>query len=343
MIVINARFLTQPITGVQRFAVEICKELIKEYQVEIVCPKNIIHNELAVDLDAKIIGDLVGHKWEQISLVRYVNSKENVLLVSLCNTGPLLIKNQIITIHDICFKLYPKWFSRRFSIWYNFLIPIIAHRAKHIITVSRSSKKEIVEFLGVNEEKVSVVYNGISEVFQSTLDESSSFSVNSDYILTVSSHHPRKNFKRLIQAFNLLNRDDLNLLVVGNFNKHFINDLNNFEIDGKVRFLTNVSDADLIHYYKNAKLFVYPSLYEGFGIPIIEAAIQGVPLCVSDIAVFKEVCENQAYYFNPEDIKDIKESMAFCLENSLKPDIDFFIERYSWKKSARNLIQILEQ
>lgn len=342
IVYINARFLTQQITGVQRFAIEICKELRKNnnIRIQLLCPKNIVHNKIAQDLEARVIGNFTGHKWEQITLAKFMLGKRKDLLISLCNTGPLIIKNQIVTIHDLCFKLHPEWFSKGFSLWYNFIIPIIAKKSKHIITVSKSSKDEIIKFLNISSEKVSVVYNGISNVFRNeNLNLEGDSKLN--YILTVSSHHPRKNFGRLINAFHLINDKDINLFVIGNSNKHFVNDLTKYKFSDRIKFLDNISDNELASFYKNARLFVFPSLYEGFGIPIIEAVINGACLCVSNIPVFKEICLDNALYFDPMD----EVQMAKMIEKSLKkpiiPDKCFFLENYSWEKSSLKIIEVI--
>ena len=130
MIIINSRFLSQKITGVQRFAIEICKELKKSsLEIEFVSPKNISNSKVADLLEVKKIGFLTGHLWEQITLQVYVRRKKAVL-ISLCNTAPLFLENQIITIHDLSFRLYPEWNSKIFSFVYNKMIPIIAKKSK---------------------------------------------------------------------------------------------------------------------------------------------------------------------------------------------------------------------
>uniref|UniRef100_UPI0040497599 glycosyltransferase n=1 Tax=Flavobacterium sp. TaxID=239 RepID=UPI0040497599 len=159
LIIINCRFLSQTISGVQRFAIEMCLELKKKnLNIIFVSPRNIIHHDLAEQLDVKSIGKLKGHFWEQVTLRDYV-TKNDGLLLSFCNTGPLFLKNQIITIHDLCFMTHPHWFSKSFTIVYNFLIPKIVKKSKHIITVSETSKNEISEKLKINPEKISVIYN----------------------------------------------------------------------------------------------------------------------------------------------------------------------------------------
>lgn len=345
-IIINARFLTQEITGVQRFAIEISKELKKSnIPIEFVAPKHIIHKGLAKELKVKEIGfNLVnGHLWEQTLLPLYVLKNKGVLL-SLCNTAPLILKNQIVTIHDLAFKVNPKWFSKKFTLVYNFLIPLIAKRSKHIITVSEASKREIIRYLRVFDSKVTVIYNAISSVFLEGCNCNNHF--DCEYVLTVSSHHPRKNFENLITAFNTIKNKDLKLFVIGNFNKNFSANLEINENDKRIIFLSNISDEELVCYYRKASLFVYPSIYEGFGIPIIEAMCQGIPVCVSDIPVFREICGKNAVYFNPQSKNSIAKSIINQIEKPISNEILKQIkietlEKYSWKSSANKLKSVL--
>jgi glycosyltransferase involved in cell wall biosynthesis len=334
MIIINSRFLTQKTTGVQRFAIEICKELKKSnLEIEFVAPKNILNNLIADKLEVKKIGYLKGHLWEQITLKSYVKSKK-AILISLCNTAPLFFKNQIVTIHDLSFRLYPEWNSKIFSLVYNTMIPIIAKNSKHILTVSNTSKEELINELSIPKDKISVAYNAVSSVFhEKELLENEDNYLQEDYILTVSSFHPRKNLKRLIEAFLEISDKNLKLYIVGNFDKNFaFDELSLKELDFRIKVLTNVNDLDLKRIYKRAKLFVYPSLYEGFGIPIIEAMSCGVPVCVSDINVFKEVCGSNATYFDPKNIEDIRAKIVSSINH---PNLKFDkLTKYSWQHSA---------
>jgi glycosyltransferase involved in cell wall biosynthesis len=335
MIIINSRFLTQKITGVQRFAIEICRELKKSnLDIEFVAPKNIINFDVAEELEVKKIGNLRGHLWEQITLQLYVGKKE-ALLISLCNTAPVFLKHQIVTIHDLSFRLFPEWNSKIFSFVYNLIIPIIAKKAEHILTVSNSSKKELIKELAIPEEKISVIYNAVSAVFlEKEVQGNENDKHQEDYILTVSSFHPRKNLKRLIDAFLRLPDKKINLYIIGNFDKNFaFEDLNIEEHRSRIKILTGVNDVDLKGFYKNAKLFVYPSLYEGFGIPIIEAMSCGVPVCVSNIDVFKEVCGNNAIYFDPKITEEITEKISLSIKNPQK--VFKQLDKYSWSESAR--------
>ncbi len=337
MIVVNARFLTQQTTGVQRFAIEICKELKKSnLYIEFVSSNNIINKEIAEILQVKKIGPLQGHLWEQITLQAYVRKKKG-LLISLCNTAPLFLKNQIVTIHDLSFRLHPEWNSKLFSFYYNKVIPIISKNSVHILTVSNTSKKELIKELKILENKISVVYNAVSDVFVDLKDEE----IDEDYILTVSSLHPRKNLKRLIDAFLKISDPKLKLYIIGNVNKHFTREnLIDDKIKSKINIFNDVNDKDLAKYYNNAKLFVYTSVYEGFGIPIIEAMNYKVPICISNIPIFKEVCGKEGVYFNPLDVEDIKDKINFSLQNKRKTYK--IAKKYNWKTSGEKVLEIIK-
>ena len=336
-IYINARFLTQKTTGVQRFAIEISKILIKlNSDIKFIAPKNIISNELAIELGVETFGRFTGHLWEQIELPLFLKSKGNPLFINFCNTAPLFYNNQIVTIHDLAFIINPKWFSKKFALVYNFLIPRIANRAKHIITVSNSSKNEISELLNQPLNKISVVYNGITfkkseEIIQTN---------NEKYFLTVSSIDPRKNLKKLIEAFTIWNNNDIKLFIVGGTSNNFNDQSWNYD-ESKIKFLGYVTDEELNSYYRNAQCFVYPSLYEGFGLPPLEAMAFGTNVIVSDIPSVREVCqENALAYFNPNSIESIIEALDFALENKItvKP-IDY--EEFSWSNSAKKIQDLI--
>lgn len=339
-IFINARFLTQHISGVQRFAIEISKELNRMgFPVVFLSPNNILHHELSEELNVKTIGVLKGHLWEQLELQSYVFLKKG-LLVSFCNTAPLFLKNQIVTVHDLCFRIYPQWFSKPFSLIYNFMIPKICNNSKAIITVSETSKKELHHELGIPLDKINVVYNGVADVFKKNIAFSVRSPVEGDYILTVSSHHPRKNFTRLVEAFKLLNNPNLKLCIIGNMHRNFKNTTK--ESDDNILYLNNISDAELLNYYKHAKLFVFPSVYEGFGIPIIEAMQFDVPVCVSDILVFHEICNDNATYFNPLLVEDISAKIKICLSNPIKNNNSDFT-KFNWRNGAQQIRELMNR
>jgi len=345
-IIVNSRFLTQRITGVQRFAIELSKYLKRsKLKITFLAPKNIIHKNIAKELDVKIVGINTGYLWEQVDLFLYLKRLGTPILLNLANTAPFIYSNQIIVIHDLAFLRYPEWFSKKFYLFYRILVPRLAKKARKIITVSNFSKKEIINLLGIYSKKVDVVYNGITEKF--FWDPSIK---KENFILAVSSLNPRKNFKNLVLAFKKLKLKKYKLLIVGSKNKIF----SNIEIQKllmeipNVEFTDYVSDEELIHLYQKAKLFVYPSFYEGFGLPPLEAMACGTPVIVSNVASLPEVCGDAAYYINPYSVNDIARGIYTVLsdEKLQRELIIKGLERvklFSWEKSARKLIKIIEE
>ncbi|PRX56937.1 glycosyltransferase family 4 protein [Flagellimonas meridianipacifica] len=344
MIIVNARFLTQPVTGVQRFAIEISKIIKKRLgdKVHFITHPGILHHKLAEELKAEVIGLNRSHIWEQIDLPLYLSMNKRPLLISFGYTGPLFYRNQIVSIHDMAFKYYKETFSKSFSYLYNFLVPKIAKKCLHVFTVSKTAKNELAKELGIPKEKITVVYNGLSDVFKTG---GQTITNKEKYILTVSSHHPRKNYPRLLEAFSMLDNKSIKLYVVGNEIKHFsssMDKLNDVSVE-RVKFLTNISDELLSSYYENAELFVFPSLYEGFGIPLVEAMGMRLKCVISDIPVFREIAKENAIFVNPKDVESIKEGIEIGLKldkNRMSYDN---MSRFSWNTSANKVLKLLNQ
>jgi len=343
-IVINARFLTQKITGTQRYAVEVSK-ILSELNINtiFVSPNNVINEDIAYKLNFQKIGKFTGHLWEQFDLPFFLKKIGNPLLVNFVNTAPLFYKNQVVTIHDLAFLRHPEWFSKKFYLFYKFLIPKVAHSALKVITVSNFSKKEIISLLKIPEKKIEVVYGAVNKKFKPFYGE------KENYILTVASLDPRKNFRNLILAFTKLKLRDYKLIIVGRKNRIFSNKELNFLITkiSNIEFTGYISEEELIKLYQKAKLFIYPSLYEGFGLPPLEAMACGCPVVVSNVASLPEVCGDAAYYVDPYDVENIAEGMYKVLtdkvlrESLIKKGLER-VKQFSWEKTAREILKVIE-
>mgnify|MGYP002626364654 CR=1 FL=1 len=134
--------------------------------VSFVAPGNVIQSEIAERLDVKIVGKHTGHLWEQWDLPHYLKKNGCPLLLNLCNLAPLRYKNKISTIHDVSFIRYPQTFSKKFLLFYNFMIPKIISSSKMILTVSEFSKREIIDVYGTDENKIEVIYNAVNQNFK---------------------------------------------------------------------------------------------------------------------------------------------------------------------------------
>lgn len=336
MIIINGRFLSQGITGVQRFAHEIIRELdkiVEPDEYKILAPQNIIYKELKYqNIEIEICGNMKGHLWEQIELPYYVK-KNKGKLISLCNTAPI-IKPGIVAIHDIQTKVHPEFFSKKFQLWYNILNGFNIKNAEKIITVSEFSKSEIVKHYKVSNKKIEVIYNGWQHMDRIEKDETILEKLNvqkDEYILGVSSMNPNKNFKYILGLAKL--HPEYKFVIVGKKNSEVFKDGTIEELDN-LTWAGYVSDGELKGLYSNAKAFVFPSFYEGFGIPPLEAIASGCKnIFVSNTSCLPEIYYKEVQLINPLIPKKIE---------LYSNNIIILHQDYSWQKSSKQLKRMLE-
>jgi glycosyltransferase involved in cell wall biosynthesis len=347
MIVINARFLTQELRGVQRFAEQTCLALKHiRNDVVFVAPHGIKMHESAKALDVQCVGSHSGHVWEQLDLPSYLRRQGNPLLVSLSSTAPLMVRNQIATHHDITYIRHPESYTWAFRTLYRVMTPILLSRIKALLTVSSFSKGEISEFYNFPENKIFVVPNAVSGAFQPGPPARG----KQEYLLAVSSPSAHKNFKRMIEAFlTLRHHDELQLHIVGAASEIFSDPrLQRLaSSDSRIRFLGRLSDAELIAQYQGATAFIFPSLYEGFGIPPLEAQACGCPVLAANAASIPEVLQASALYFDPMDIEHMATAMArvltdLPLRQSLRRRGLNNVNRFSWEDSAQRVSQRID-
>jgi glycosyltransferase involved in cell wall biosynthesis len=343
MIIINARFLTQKITGVQRFAVEICRRLPESIQgkpIIFVAPKGVLVN--TIEKKIQQFGRFKGQLWEQIDLPLYLKKQENLLLINLVGIAPVFYKNKIMFLYDLAFKHHPEWFSFSFQKMYNLFIPISLKNSRTIITDSNYVKLDIVKTYNVAENKIHVIYAAQSSKFVNKNG------VREKIILTVSSIDPRKNLERIINAFNTL-KSDYKLVVIGQKNNTFANIQLDKEIQNEnIIFTGYLSDENLIDYYNKAELFIYGSLFEGFGIPPLEAQACGCACMVSKVTSLPEVYENSVEYFDPYSIESIATKMNEMINDKdkiekLRSRGALNLKRFSWVVSTNKLTAIIEE
>jgi glycosyltransferase involved in cell wall biosynthesis len=349
MIAVNARFLTQPLTGVQRFALEISrtlKEISGEENIQFFAPKNIQLYSEANELNVQIIGSHTGHLWEQLDLPRHLKTLGNPILLNFCNTAPIFYKNKLSTLHDITYIRYPQTFSKSFRYFYQVMMPLVLKTSKHIFTVSEFSKKEISEYYHTTKEKISVVYNAVGKTFHPQIDEDLK---KENYLLAVSSIKENKNFKMILNAFEEASKqiDNLKLFIAGDLkNNNFSNiNLNAFVNNPRIKLLGRISDTELIKYYSNAIAFLFPSLYEGFGIPVLEAQACGCPVIASNAASMPEVLKDSAILVNPLSLENFVQAIYNVVHNIeyRKQLIESGFQNqshFSWKQSGLKFFQI---
>ena len=353
-VLVNSRFLSQNISGVQRFAIEISRGLKKNYNnIEFLSPAKIIHKEIAKELNVITVGKSSSHLWEQFELPLFIKknySSQPFILVNLANSAPILIDRNLITIHDLTVIKYSSSYSFLYATFYKIIFNIIIKKALHIFTVSESSKRDIVEKFHLRPAKITVVYNAVAKIFINNISESNenfNLPIKEKYILTVSMFNPLKNLHRLLQAFEMLEKKPIKLIIVGGHYKSFkkIKEIEKYRTNPDIIFLGQLNDVQkLVTLYKHAELFVFPSIYESFGIPTLEAMACGCPVVVSRAGALPEVCEDAAIYIeDPFNVITIKNAMQSVLNNSyLKNKLRILgfeqVKKFRWERSVQILL-----
>ena len=268
---------------------------------------------------------------------------------------PFLVPcKKVVTIHDISFEHYKSFFNKTEYIKNKILVSYSAKKADQIVTVSKFSKKDIMQKYNVSSKKISVVHNAVDSVFRKmTLTEIQQSGIiekynliNVVYIACISNLQPRKNIEGLIKAFYFFKRNNnspLKLIIIGKkawkFKKIF-KLTEKSDISKDIIFTGYVSKLELVALLNKAKGFVYPSFFEGFGIPPLEAQKCGLNVAVSDIPVMHEVLEESAIYFNPKSYKSISEEIAKFLDEKIKK---INTKSFSWKESCKELKKVYKR
>jgi glycosyltransferase involved in cell wall biosynthesis len=352
---INGRYLTQKITGVQRNAFELTKHLLPLIDnLVVLIPHEDVNSSYRIDDWPLLkIGTLKGVLWEQVTLPLFLKKqKEKSLLINFTNTAPLFYSNQIVSVMDMTTFIQPAWFTKKFAYYYQWLVPKIVRRSKTVFTISENSKRDIIKFTGIDGDKIKVLYCGISDIFLLPSEHPSNILQRlrlspQGYLMAVSSLDPRKNFKKLIESF--FNTDiDIPLVIVGSKGQVFgdagVGEYNS----SRLVFTGYIKDADLKQLYQSSLCFIYPSLYEGFGIPPLEAMASGCPTIVANTSSLPEVCNEASLYIDPNDSHSIAAAIKKVVEDeSLR---SFLVEkgfqnvkRYSWELTAKKALKEIKE
>ena len=352
---LNGRFLTQGTTGVQRHAREVVREIDRLLE-EASTPADRSWTLLAppgakIDLPlarihANVVGKLRGHAWEQLELPRYASDG---ILLGFANTGPLLHARHVVTIHDASVFAVPEAFSLVFRQWYRFLLPRLARRACLTLTDSQFSAAELTRHAAVDPAKLRVVPLGAEHLRSAEPDTSilDRFSLRAQpFVLAVGSQSPHKNFARFVEAAAPLAERGYRIVVAGGTNPRIFGEatqhLHAFTAVGYV------TDRQLRALYESASCFVFPSLYEGFGLPPLEAMSLGCPVVASSVPPVREVCGDAAVYCDPYRSEDIRRAILEVLE---APDRGMELRRrgaaraamFTWKRTARHVLEVVDE
>jgi glycosyltransferase involved in cell wall biosynthesis len=352
---INGRFFGRRLTGVDRFAIEVIRaidKLLESKDVDVVVrilvpPGTTVAAEFKC-IEVQEVGLGRGQFWEQFSLPR-VLGKTDVLL-SLCNTAPIFVRKQIVVIHDAATAKIPSAFSWKFRAWYKVLMPLLGAVASKIITVSKFSQREICSAYRIPTQKVSVVLEGAEHILRVASDNGviDRFGLRDrPYVLAVSSMAHHKNFRLVLASLPYLKNCNFDIVIAGGANPKVFGGIGGADLGG-VKWVGYVSDEELRALYSNALCFVFPSLYEGFGIPPLEAMTCGCPVIASHAGSIPEVCGGAALYFDPLDAEGFARLLRkVCEDADLRASLiemgEAHAKSFSWESAARRILRVCSE
>jgi glycosyltransferase involved in cell wall biosynthesis len=302
--VVNGRVLLKPLTGVARYARSVLERLPRG-QIEIVHPPR---------------GRAVGNLWEQLALPMRVPS--DGLLWSPANMGPLALRRQVVTLHDVSTLDHPEWFSRDFAAWYRVALPRLVRRVRAILTLSEFSRDRIAHHFPEVAGKITPTHLGVDDAFfqvqEGDVDRvREKYALPETFVLSVGSLEPRKNLRGLVKAWSITDTPPgVELILVGGSGPAF----SGAELPelATVRKLGAVPDEDLPGIYRAATLFVYLSLYEGFGLPPLEAMAGGTPVLCSAAGPLRVIAAPAAAVVDPTRPPEIARAMGELLRDPVR-------------------------
>jgi glycosyltransferase involved in cell wall biosynthesis len=346
-IYLNGRFLTQPVTGVQRFARELisalsdCADSEISESIEILAPPGVGMATYA-GFRVRTVGRFSGHLWEQLELPWHARRG---WLVSLCNTAPLLKRQQLVVIHDAAVFAVPAAYTWAFRTWYRVLFLLMSRMVRLRFTVSNFSRRELATYLRLAPNMLGLLSEGGEHVLREVADVSvlkRHHLTARPFALAVSSTSPHKNFAMAVRAFELLSDLDCDLVVAGGANPRVFAGASG--LGENVKHLGYVTDAELRALYEGALCLIYPSVYEGFGLPPLEAMVCGCPVIASNAASLPEVCGAAALYCDAQDPACIAAAVrALAADPALREQLRGRARQraaeYGWKNGAQRLLQ----
>lgn len=267
----------------------------------------------------------------------------------------------VVTIHDLSFLIFPEYHTKEnYELVLSNLI-YLNSRPDMVICDSMQTKKDVIKYFHVPEEKLIVIYLGVDDSFREEIDSDfrkkilEKYGLTGKYLLCVASVEPRKNFLRIINVFSEFIKQEeykeYSLVCVGGRgwkNIEIYSLVKQKNLEGKIKFLRSIEECELAPIYNQAEIFLYPSLYEGFGLPVLEAMACAVPVITSNVSSLPEVASDAAILVNPYSEKDIYTAVCSLLENGslrkslISKGLDR-VREFSWGKTARGTLKVYHE
>lgn len=358
----EARSLSTLGGGVRRYTVEVISRILKKSS-----------DEFAVYYDSKkylgmfpnskekavpVFHPLFRIAWDYFMLPKALK-KDRIELVHYFKpaTTPFKKPLSIATMYDVIPLLHPETQTKIQLAYWKKQLPLVAKTCDHLITISESAKNDIVNLLNISPDKITVTPLGVDEKFKRADEEKinaikEKYSLNSPFFLFVGTIEPRKNIAKLIKAFDsIADQVPHELVITGKWGWKFDDvkeALGNARSKDKIKILSYVDGVDLVPLYSAADVFVFPSLYEGFGLPVLEALACGVPVITSNVSSLPEAVGENGILINPESEEGIAQSMLkLAQDEALKKDLSQkgteWAKNFTWEKTAEETLKVYDK
>ncbi|NPU89511.1 MAG: glycosyltransferase family 4 protein [Fervidobacterium sp.] len=346
MVIINGKFLAQKTTGVQRVAFEIVKRLdldlqfLRNTDLRIVSPKKLVNTYVFKNIPHIKKGN--GSPFWEYTILSIEAAKHRAHVFSFSSGFPITVNSGLYFMHDVTFLRVPESFSRGFRMLYRSVFKYVEAKERVIVlTNSEFSKREILSFFPKLNDRIYVVPIGHEHVIdvprRQEILEALGLEPRS-YYLTVATLNRHKNLGIVIQAARIRRKE--RFVVVGmKPSVTVFKEANILDVPDNVLFTGYLSDNDLVTLLENSKGLIFPSIYEGFGLPALEALALDVPLILSDIPVFREIYGEVACFFNPHDEKELAKKIGEASTPSRQARAKV-LSTYSWERSVKTIIDI---
>jgi len=295
--------------------------------------------------------------YQQFNIYPLLKKYKIDVLFSPSPAAPFFYKNKVLVIHDCAYDRFREFENILSKIYFRAMFYGAKWFSKKIITVSNFSKKELIELYKIKPEKIKVIYEGVPEMeevseeeIQNTLNK---FKINKPYFLYIGNWRPRKNLPGLIKAFKLfINKGfDYLLVIGGRKDKRFLDlekEIKKNQLEGKVILTDTLTRKEITCLYKRAKVLTFPSYYEGFGLPVLEAQSLGIPVLTSNTSSLPEVAGEGALFVDPYDVNDIFQGMEkVVFDEKLRQELITKgyenIKRFSWERAASETLKVLKE
>lgn len=329
-IAFDAKRITHNATGLgnySRYVINGLSSFFPENSYQLYTPgkgKEILRNRIiptdAVSLHypKSYLAKMIPSLWRSFGITSLLEQEKVDLFHGLSNELPVNIGrssiHSVVTIHDLIFLRYPQYYKPTDRYIYTYKFKQACLKANKVIAISEQTKQDIIRFLHIPEDKIEIVYQGCDPIFGLPVDESSKqsirlkYGITSPYILYVGSIEKRKNLLLLVKALKGL-KSDISVIAIGKQTPYsdtietYIQENN---LSDRVRLLSNIPFHELPAFYQMASLFVYPSFFEGFGIPILEAQLSGIPVIAATGSCLEEAGGPGALYTDPTNEHELR-------------------------------------